>query len=224
MFERKYTVNIGEKYGRLEVIDIKRVPIKAKRTQLMAYCKCECGNECIVDIPRLATGRKRSCGCLHHDVLEKRLTKHNGSGSRIYRVWIGMKERCYREKHRYFKHYGGRGITVCEEWRNSFEAFRDWALANGYTDELTIDRIDPNGNYEPSNCRWATAKEQANNRNNSIYVEYAGQKLTIAELSNVTGIPYSTIYFHNSNDEKEEFEKWILSQTKSNGIKLDCQG
>lgn len=92
-----------------------------------------------------------------------------------------MKQRCCGYNAKSYKHYGGRGITVCEEWRNSFEAFYEWAMANGYSDSLTLDRIDVNGNYEPSNCRWATMKEQNNNKRNNRNITYKGETHTLAQ-------------------------------------------
>lgn len=112
---------------------------------------------------------------------------------RLYRIWTDMKRRCYDESHSEYKNYGGRGIEICQEWKNSFEAFRNWATENGYTDELTIDRIDVNGNYEPSNCRWATVKEQANNMRTNTKVTYKGETKTLAQWAESFGINYNTL-------------------------------
>ena len=112
---------------------------------------------------------------------------------RLYRIWTDMKRRCYDEKRSEYKNYGGRGIEICQEWKNSFEAFRNWATENGYTDELTIDRIDVNGNYEPSNCRWATLKEQANNMRTNTMITYKGETKTLAQWAESFGINYHTL-------------------------------
>ena len=116
------------------------------------------------------------------------------SNSRLYNIWLHMKGRCYRKTDDHYKFYGARGITVCEEWKNDFKEFYNWAMSNGYSDRLTIDRIDNNGNYEPSNCRWVNIKTQCNNRTTNVIVTINGETHNIKEWSEITGIKYATIY------------------------------
>jgi hypothetical protein len=125
--------------------------------------------------------------------VRKKYFDEYGCSSRLYNSWKHMKERCYTSSCHKFRHWGGRGITVCEAWKNDFLAFKEWALANGYKEGLTIDRIDVNGNYEPSNCRWVTVIEQANNTRRNHILNYNGQSKTIAEWARITGIKPDTI-------------------------------
>lgn len=176
----------GERYGRLVVIERSG----AMNGHVAWKCQCDCGKEHIARSGDLRQGRQISCGCIKKEGLHK---THGKSSSRLYRIWQNMKSRCTNDGIEAYKDYGGRGITICDEWKNDFQAFHDWAMANGYSDELSIDRISVNGNYEPSNCRWATRKEQANNKNDNNKITLKGETHTLAEWSVITGIKRATI-------------------------------
>ncbi len=160
---RKISTDItGNKYGRLTVIS------RCEHNKRKWICVCECGNKVIADISNLRYGSVKSCGCLRKELGKKSLlkitTKHGLHGHRLYSIWEGMKTRCYNKNAYGYEWYGARGIIVCDKWRDDFQAFYDWALANGYKDGLTIDRIDVNGNYEPENCQWLTRGENTKKR------------------------------------------------------------
>lgn len=179
----------GQKFGRWTVIA--RAENGDRHTAWV--CQCECGTNKVVEGMSLKNGDSKSCGCYHAEMMSEKFTTHGKSHRiRLYKTWANMKLRCFNPNTKCYEHYGGRGITVCDEWLK-FEPFYEWAMANGYTDDLTIDRIDANGNYEPSNCRWATMTEQARNKRQNTHFTYAGETHTISEWAQITGLSRTTI-------------------------------
>lgn len=177
---------VGRQFG--ELIVLKRNPVNSKSGNARWDCKCSCGNIATVIGSKLRSGATKSCGCARKSKIAQGFSK-----TRLYRIWSLMKKRCYRNENENFKHYGGRGIEVCEEWKKDFIAFRSWALSHGYADNLSIDRIDVNGNYEPSNCRWADIKTQANNRRNNHIITYLNNDYTVSEFAELLKVSYWTV-------------------------------
>lgn len=171
----------GQKFGRWTVLE--RAEKHPKTGSSMWLCRCECGTEKVVSELSLVRGESKSCGCLH----KNSMTSHNKAYTRIYRIWGHLKGRCLNKKHHAYKDYGGRGIAVCDEWLN-FEPFYDWAMSNGYKEDLSIDRINVNGNYEPNNCRWVTIKEQNRNRRSNKLITYNNETHCIAEWAEIYNI------------------------------------
>ena len=187
---KKIKNHCGEKYGRLTVINF----VERKNRQSYWKCICDCGNEIVIPISYLIVGDTKSCGCLRKENARKNGKKNKFvQNKRLYRIWIDMKRRCYNTKRKSYKYYGKKGIYVCEEWKNNFKAFQYWALNNGYKDTLSIDRINNNGNYEPSNCRWATIKQQNNNMSTNHYIEYNNEKYTLKQLCEKYNFDYELI-------------------------------
>ena len=175
---------IGRRFERLTVIS----ESERRGRTLMWHCRCDCAKEVAVSGNDLRSGNTKSCGCLRVEMN----TTHGVYDTRLYWIWHGMHRRCNDPKRRIYHRYGGRGIRVCAEW-NDANKFYLWAIANGYQDGLQIDRIDNDGDYCPENCRWVTKKENANNTSQSVFIEYEGQRRTIAEWARITGVPHSTI-------------------------------
>ena len=176
-------IEVGHKYGRLTVI-------KNLHPEDKVVCLCDCGNIKTARADNVFYGRTKSCGCLFNEGNNK---KHGDRGTRLYTIWKGIRERCNTPSCISYPRYGGRGIKVCDEWKD-YTLFKAWALSHGYDDGLTIDRIDVNGDYEPQNCRWATYKEQARNKRNNHFLSYEGKMLTLAEWSEITGIKIGTLH------------------------------
>lgn len=180
----------GKRFGKLFVLHEAESYIKPSGQKVtMWHCKCDCGNEVDVQANKLRSGHSTSCGCHRHEFRYK----HGLAGTRLHKIWVGMIHRCYDSKTKGYENYGGRGICVCKEWFDDFMSFRNWSINNGYKDNLTIDRIDNDGNYEPTNCRWATQKEQQLNKRNTVYLTMNGVTRTIPEWSEVIGIKQATI-------------------------------
>lgn len=190
----KPTIDLtGRKFGRLTVLgrgeDATR---KNGRHDTTFICQCDCGNVTQVMASRLKNGCTQSCGCIHREFIGSLNKKHGQTNTRLYAIWERMRARCNNENTKEYPHYGGRGIRVCDEW-DDFEVFREWALQAGYTDKLTIDRIDNSAGYCPNNCRWATMTEQANNKRNNHLITLNGKTQTLAQWVKETGIKRDTI-------------------------------
>lgn len=174
----------GQRFGKLTVIGI------ASRNPLKWKCVCDCGNTTEVRTSNLKRNQVASCGCTH----KKGNPKHGQCYTRVYKIYAKMLRRCYKTYDPAYKNYGGRGITVCDEWKNSFEAFSKWAYQNGYSDELTIDRIDNDKGYSPDNCRWATVIQQANNTRANRLFTMNGVTKTLSQWCAEYEVPYTRVH------------------------------
>lgn len=194
---------VGQRFGKLVVVEfagIKYYNGKPARTQWL--CQCDCGGTITTIGSSLKRGVVNSCGCAKKEAAIKRAEKKVKSdlnSERLYNIWKGMKQRCYYENGKTYDYYGGRGIKVCDEWKNNYFAFKEWAYSNGYDEnapekKCTIDRIDVNGDYCPENCRWVDWITQSYNRRSNRMVEYNGELKSLFEWSNITGINATVLY------------------------------
>ena len=191
------------------------------------------GNEKITLTSYLTSGDTTSCGCYRKECENRNLTKyrplpttHGLSKTRIYMIWAGIKNRCNNKGNKVYKNYGGRGITVCNDWENDFLSFYNWALDNGYKDNLTIDRIDVNGNYEPNNCRWTTIKEQANNKRNTVKIQIYDEIKTAYEFEKQYGISAKVLIdrFQKGYRDDKLVYKGNLQHFRKTNLKRDVLG
>lgn len=175
----------GSKFGRLTVLEYAG---KNQRNQSLWLCECECGTIKEYLGYNLSNGHTVSCGCYCKEMTRTAKRTHGMSKTRIYDIWAHMKSRCGKPNCKEYEWYGGRGIKVCEEWANDFMAFFNWAMANGYRDDLTIERKDVAGNYDPENCEWATTDVQSNNKTTTKYLTYEGYTFSLRDWSRILGL------------------------------------
>ncbi len=212
----------GQKFNRLTVLELSDKTNKHKDRYWL--CQCECKDKTIKSIREyhLIKGNIKSCGCLSREkTIESNKNRQTRNKypyyKRIYSIYDGMRKRCYNENNDNYDRYGGRGITICNEWLSDFKNFYEWAINNGYQNNLTIDRIDNDGNYEPGNCRWATIQEQCYNKSNTVYITIDGETNTILEWSNIYNLPTYVLwqrYKLYGYEEKEELFKPLKKITK----------
>ena len=205
---------IGQKFGRLTVID--RADNKGNRAMWKCVCSCPNKNVCVVSTQNLKNGHTKSCGCYKLETVLKLKTinkTHGMTGTRIFTIWQKMKARCYNPKDKRYTDYGDRGITVCDEWKNDFQAFYEWSIDNGYKDNLSIDRIDNNNGYTPKNCRWSTVKTQNNNKRSNHLLTYNNETHTISEWAKIKKIKYVTL------ERRLNRLKWSVSKALNTPVK-----
>ena len=203
---KELEIKQGDKFGKWTIIEEIAPKIISNKPRRMFRCQCGCGNIGEVLLSCLRNGHSTSCGCAQKEKVSIANTKHGLEKHPLYNTWKHIKRRCNNPNASEYKNYGGRGISVCEEWSNNFRNFYDWAINNSWSKELTIDRIDVNGNYCPENCRWANAKTQMNNMTKNHYIEYNGDTYTLSTLSEHLNIPYNIVRYRLSNC------KWTVEQ------------
>lgn len=182
----KYTDLTNKKFTRLTAI----CRTDNNTYEPMWKCQCDCGKIKIVRARNLLSGTTKSCGCLQKEIVKNANTTHGKSNTRLFNIWQNIKRRCYNKNYKYYSYYGGKGIIMCEEWKNSFQAFYEWSIKNDYSDTLTIDRINSDKNYEPSNCRWVNRLVQQNNRKSNHKFTINGETKTIMEWCKIYNVPY----------------------------------
>ena len=200
----------GERYGRL--VAICRID---GNSLSMWRCKCDCGREVVVQLSSLRTGNTRSCGCLFIEMATSRVKKHglacvDGKKTRLFGIWMRMRQRCRDANSWDYKNYGGRGISVCDAWAD-FPAFHEWSMQNGYDDKKSIERIDNNGSYSPENCKWIPVSEQARNTRRTRNIIHNGSKKTLQQWSDSTGMSPSLITYR--------IKRWGVDKALSTPVK-----
>lgn len=195
----------GKKFNMLTVVEPHHIHYPKNSDRLLYWLvKCECGNTAVKSSRTIKSGYSKSCGCLQRLATSKARKIHGEADSRLNNMWYNMKKRCYHKNNPKYKNYGARGIKICDEWKNDYVAFSDWAHENGYNDQMTIERIDVNGNYEPSNCKWIPMLDQAANRTSNKWVYIDGDKYSPLELEEKYNIPVKTIYARIARGDKGE--------------------
>lgn len=225
---------LGQKFGRLTVVGF--VHATPPYRGWCWECKCDCGKTKVL-IPRdVKSGKVKSCGCFHDERCRERATKFQHSVyeyKRLYSIYNGIKKRCYNTNEPRYKDYGARGIRMCEEWLNSktgFDSFVSWSITHNYSENLSIDRIDPNGDYSPENCRWITLQEQSLNKRETLWVNYKGERIQLSVLCKRMNLCYDTIHnriyslgwdVDKAIETPSQQEKSLMSKCKEHNIKYN---
>lgn len=182
---------IGKRYGKLLVLKESEPYCAKDRKRITWLCQCDCGNTISVWGESLRSGHTSSCGCLNKEINSVRMVKHNKTNTRLFNIWQGMRSRCYNKNDlNSYPRYGGRGIKMCGKWKNDFQTFYEWSMENGYSDDLSIDRIDNGGDYEPGNCRWVSSFVQSRNKRNNRFYTCDGKTLCLTDWSKESGIEF----------------------------------
>lgn len=205
---------IGERFGILVVLEYLGLIDIGRQRSTLVKCRCDCGNIVNVSLSRIKQGYQKSCGCLlknHQKQFPNNYSpaKHGYYHHELYHTWFGMIGRCYDDRVEAYSAYGKRGICVCDEWKHDYIIFYSWAIKNGYEKGLTLERKNNNGNYEPSNCKWATRREQANNRRTTHYVKLHGDSMSMADACRLLKLNYKIINQRVKRDGLS-FEEAIL--------------
>lgn len=189
---------LGKRFGRLTIVDFAHA--ESPYRGWMWVCRCDCGNTRTLIPGDVKQGKTRSCGCLHDEVCAEKASKFKYSVKdhpRLYSIYNGIKKRCYSKNEPRYKDYGARGIEMCNSWLNptdGFDNFVEWSLSHGYSEDMSIDRINVDGNYEPTNCRWVSMNEQALNKRDTKWVDYKGEHIQLMVLCDRLGITYDTVH------------------------------
>lgn len=218
---------LGQKFGRLTVTDFEHA--KPPYRGWMWVCRCDCGEMRTLVVSDVKSGKTRSCGCLHDEACTERAIKFRhrvGDHKRLYSIYNGIKKRCYATREPRYKDYGARGIRMCDEWLNpvnGFDNFAEWSFSHNYNDDMTIDRINVDGNYEPENCRWIPLREQALNKRDTLRVTYQGQTIPLRELCDKRGVNYDTVH-NRIYSLKWSVEKAIETPSQQDGsLRSKCE-
>lgn len=179
----------NQKFGKLLVVK----KSYSKNNKVYWECLCDCGKTTLVHTSNLRCKRVKSCGCFKIEKLIDRSSTHKQRHTKLYEVWKTIKQRCYNKNNISYKNYGGRGITICDEWLKDYSSFYNWSMQNGYKEGLTIDQINNNGNYEPSNCRWTTRLIQCNNTRANRFITINNETKTLAEWCRFYKISYNLV-------------------------------
>ena len=200
---------INQKFGKLLVVN----KSYSKNHKVYWECICDCGKTCFVTTSNLKCNKIKSCGCLKVEKITNRNSTHNQRNTKLYEVWKTIKQRCLNPNNKAYNNYGGRGITICPEWQENFISFYNWSIINGYKEGLTIDRIDNNGNYEPSNCRWASRIIQSNNTRSNRFITINNETKSLADWCRIYNISYSLVM------QREKKLKWDIIKSITTPVK-----